>query len=165
MERIKLGKITAPVGIKGEVRVYPYTDEITRFSDIKELEIENLPAKIESVRYQNGMVVLKLDAIADRNAAEAARNKFLYLSKDKLWEVPEDTYFVNDLLGCSVISDEGVVLGKLTDVIQNSSQDLYEISSPEGKQFLLPAVKEFILRVDVQHKEIKVHVIDGLLDL
>ncbi len=165
MERVKLGKITAPVGIRGEVRVYPYTDEITRFSDIKELELEDRPAKVLGVRYQKDMVVLKLDLLPDRNAAETARGKTLYLAKDKLWAMPENTYFVSDLLGCRVYED-GACLGTLSQVVQNTSaQDLYEVEREGAKPLLIPAVKEFILAVDPQEKRIDVKLPEGLLDL
>ena len=166
MERIKLGIITAPVGIKGEVRVYPFTDEITRFSAIKELEIENTPAVIENCRYQKDMVVLKLSVIPDRNAAEAARNKTLYLRKENLWEVPKDTYFCQDLIGMKVVSVEGEELGTLVEVIKNTAyQDIYRVEKPDGKDFMIPAVKEFIEDVNIDGKIITVKLIEGLTDL
>ena len=165
MERIKLGIITAPVGIKGEVRVFPYTDEITRFSAIKELYIEGTESKVQSVRYQGSMVVLKLAGVDDRNAAEAARNKTLYLDKSKLWKVPKGTYFNQDLIGMSVLSTDGRILGVLAEVIQNTSQDIYRVEKPAGGSFMIPAVKEFIKDVDVEGKRMQVQLIEGLEDL
>ena len=164
MDRIKLGKITAPVGVRGEVRVYAYTDELTRFSAIKELWVENTPAKIENVRYQKNMVVLKLDICPDRNEAEHLRNKELYLDRDKLWDVPEDTYFVRDILGSSCIDESGRDLGVLADIIQNPAQDIYVVKDSVGAEHLVPAVKEFIKEVDTDNKLITIHVISGLFD-
>ena len=162
-ELIKIGKITAPVGVKGEVRVYPYTDKQTRFSAVKELFVGNTPAVIEGVRYQKDMVVIKLDICPDRNAAETLRGKELYLDRKNLWEIPEDTYFVRDLLGSVVKDEEGKVLGTLSDVIQNPAQDIYVIKDENGRESMVPAVKEFIKDVDTDNKIIVIHVIEGLL--
>ncbi len=162
MDRVKLGKITAPQGIKGEVRVYPYTDEQTRFSAVKELEIENVKSSIEKVRYDRNMVILKLSGVDDRNAAEALRGKELYLQRDMLWDIPEDTYFVQDLLGMDVVTDDGRGVGKLLEVVQNTSQDIYVIGQEGGKSFMLPAVKEFVLNVDQDRRVMTVHLIEGM---
>ena len=164
MDKIKLGKITAPVGVRGEVRVFPYTDEQTRFSAIKELWVEDVPAILEKARYQKNMVIIKLDISPDRNAAELLRNKTLYLDKDKLWDVPQDTYFVQDLLGSKCFDEGGNLLGELTDVIQNPAQDIYVVKDSNDVEHMVPAVKDFIKDVDVNKKVIVIHVIDGLFD-
>lgn len=165
MDSVKLGKITAPVGIKGEVRVYPYTDEPTRFSTIENLDADGVSFHIERVRYSKNMVILKLLNVDSRNAAEQMRGKELSIPKELLWDIPEDTYFIKDLLGCNILSEEGVCVGILSDVIQNKAQDLYEITKEDGRTFLIPAVKEFVLQVDTQNKRIKVRLVEGLTDL
>ncbi len=162
---IKLGKITAPVGIKGEVRVFPYTDEMTRFSDMEELLLKGVKTRIEEVRYQKNMVILKLKGIDDRNAAEALRDIELMLDEDDLWEMPEDTYLIKDLIGMEAADEQGRVIGTLTDVTSGAAQDLYTISMPDGRSFLLPAVKEFVLKVDKDSKRMTVRLIEGLTDL
>ena len=162
MDTIKLGKITAPQGIKGEVRVYPYTDELTRFSEIESVLLDGQKRKIQNARYMKNMAVLKLEGIDDRNAAEAIRGKELLLSKEDLWEQPEDTYFIDDLLGCSVDSEDGSSVGTLKSIISRPAQDLYEIERADGSTFLLPAVKEFIKNVDLDNRIITIHLINGL---
>ena len=162
MDTIKLGKVTAPQGIKGEVRVYPYTDEITRFSEIEAVLLDGQKRKIQNARYMKNMAVLKLEGIDDRNAAEAIRGKELLLSKEDLWEQPEDTYFIDDLLGCSVASEDGSSVGMLKSIISRPAQDLYEIERADGSTFLLPAVKEFIKNVDLDNRIITIHLINGL---
>ena len=164
MDRIKLGKITAPHGVKGEVRVFPYTDEQTRFSAIKELWVEDQPAILERASYQKNMVIVKLNISPDRNTAELLRNKELYLDRDKLWDVPEDTYFVQDLLGMSCESEEGKLLGTIVDVVQNPAQDIYVIKDSNEVEHMVPAVKEFIKSVDTDKQIMIIHVIDGLFD-
>lgn len=165
MNSIKLGKITAPVGIKGEVRVYPFTDEPTRFSSLKKVDAGEVSFDIQKVRYAKDMVVLKLAGIDTRNDAELMRGKELSIKTDELWEIPEDTYFVKDLLDCSVFLEDGSLVGTLSDVIKNKAQDLYQVTKESGHTFLIPAVKEFILRVDIQSKEIVVRLPEGLEDL
>ncbi len=163
MEIIKLGKITAPQGIKGEVRVYPYTDKPTRFSEIEAVLLNGRRCRIERARYMKNMAVLKLEGIEDRNAAEAVRNLELLLPREELWKQPEDTYFVDDLVGCAVVTEDGAPVGTLKRVHSRPAQDLYEIERGDGSTFLLPAVKEFICSVDPQNKTITVHLIEGLL--
>lgn len=165
MEFVKIGKITAPVGIKGEVRVYPFTDESTRFSDMKKLYLDEAGYEIENVRYSKDMVVLKLGGIDNRNDAQALRGKELFLDKALLWDIPEDTYFIKDLIGLHVQSEEGEPLGILTQVIKSKAQDLYEITGPDGRPFLLPAVKEFILRIDMEKRQLTAHLIEGMKEL
>ena len=162
MDTIKLGKITAPQGIKGEVRVYPYTDELTRFSEIEAVLLDGQKRKIQNARYMKNMAVLKLEGVDDRNMAESLRNKELLLAKEDLWEQPEDTYFIDDLVGCDVVSEDGDSVGMLKNIISRPAQDLYEIERTDGSTFLLPAVKEFIKNVDLDNKTITIHLINGL---
>ena len=165
MEKIKLGQIVTAVGIKGEVKVYPYTDILERFEEIDSLMIESKTAKINGVRYMKNMVILRLEGVDDRNAAEALRGKNLYIDRKDMWEMPEDTYLVKDLLGMTVMDPEGNRIGKLVDVIQNSAQDLYEIEREDGKKFLLPAVGEFVQTVNLNKRIMIVRLIEGLVEL
>ena len=162
MDIIKLGKITAPQGIKGEVRVYPYTDQPTRFSEIEAVLRNGRRCRIEKARYMKNMAVLKLEGIDDRNAAEAMRNRELLLPREELWKQPEDTYFVDDLVGCAVVSEDGAPVGTLKTIHSRPAQDLYEIERADGSAFLLPAVKEFVKDVKTDEKIIVIHLIEGL---
>ena len=162
MDIIKLGKITAPQGIKGEVRVYPYTDKPTRFSEIEAVLLNGRRCRIEKARYMKNMAILKLEGIDDRNAAETMRNRELLLPREELWKQPEDTYFVDDLVGCAVVSEDGAPVGTLKTIHSRPAQDLYEIERADGSSFLLPAVKEFIKDVKTDEKIIVIHLIEGL---
>ena len=162
MDIIKLGKITAPQGIKGEVRVYPYTDKPTRFSEIEAVLLNGRRCRIEKARYMKNMAILKLEGIDDRNAAETMRNRELLLPREELWKQPEDTYFVDDLVGCAVVSEDGAPVGTLKTVHSRPAQDLYEIEKEDGSSFLLPAVKEFVKDVKTDEKIIVIHLIEGL---
>ena len=164
MEKVLIGQITAPVGIKGEVRVFPYTDRNSRFSDIKKVFVGDGDSvyTIQRCRPDKDLVVIKFAEVSDRNTSETLRGKKLYAAKDD-YVLDDDSYFVEDLIGCNVVSEDGTSLGVLSDVIQNTAQDVYEIKKPDGKNFLVPAVKEFIVDVDIEKKLITIHVIEGLL--
>ena len=164
MERIKVGKIVSAVALKGEVKVYTYSLP-ERYREIKMLYVEGSPHKIEKVRFQGPSVILKLSGIDDRTAAEACRQKDLYITEDELPELPEDTYYIRDLIGMQVVTEEGGVLGTLSDVLQNTAQDVYEVQREEGKSLLIPGVAEFIREVNLAERTIIVRLPEGLLEL
>lgn len=165
MEKILIGKIVNAVGLKGEVKVYCYTDRKERFEELDAVWLDHEIREIQKVRYQGNVVILKLRGIEDRNASEAQRNKGVYIEETDLKELPEDTYYVRDLIGMRVEREDGSLVGELTDVIQNSAQDLYEIKLENGKKALLPVVKEFVLSVDLRERVIIVKPPQGLLEL
>ena len=165
MDRIKLGQITAPVGIKGEIRVYPYLEQ-ARFSDVKKVCLDDgKEMSVERVRTDKNMIVLKLSGVDDRNRAEQLRNRILYLPETESLDLGEDTYYVDDLKGLSVTDINGTQLGILTEVISRIAQDLYEVKRADGKSFLIPAVKEFIVEVDMDSRTMKVNIPEGLMEL
>ncbi|MBR5730479.1 MAG: 16S rRNA processing protein RimM [Firmicutes bacterium] len=165
MERIKLGQVTAPVGIRGEIRVYPELEQ-ARFSDIKEVCVEDgPPVRVEKSRPDKNMVVLKLSGTDSRNGAEALRGKVLYLPEGVEPDLGDDTYLVDRLIGLAAVTEAGETVGKIRDVITRPSQDLYEIEKADGGSFLLPAVKEFILNVDLKGGIMTVKLPEGIMDL
>ncbi|HPX71246.1 MAG TPA: ribosome maturation factor RimM [Bacillota bacterium] len=165
MSIIKIGKISAPVGIKGELRVYPYADSPERFGQIEAILLGGRRVEIETARVMKNMAVIKLRGVDDRNSAEALRGAELFIAREELWEMPEDTYFTEDLLGCKVIREDGSLCGTLAAVHANPAHDLYEIRTGSGRSFLLPAVGEFVLSVDIRNKIIIVHLIEGMEEL
>lgn len=165
MEKIKIGQVVNVVGLKGEVKVYHYSDYKERFEEFDQLYLEDTLHHIERVRYQNNMVILKLSEIDNRNQAEAQKGKDVFITEAELRELPEGTYYIRDLLGANVVQDDGTLLGVLTDVIQNSAQDLYEVELENKKKVLIPVVDDFVLDINPEEKKITVKLIDGLLDL
>lgn len=163
MEKIQIGKIVNAVGLKGEVKVYNYSRSKERYEELESIYVENTEYKIEHVRYNKEIVILKLSGINDRNAAEAAKGKDLYIDGSDLPVLSEGEYYVRDMIGLSVVDDAGNVLGRLSDVIQNSAQDLYEVEMKDGKKILIPAVEEFILNIDMEKRQIDVKPIEGLI--
>ena len=165
MEKIKIGKIVNTVGLKGEVKVYNYSDSIEIYETIESIYVEDRLTVIENVRAQKNMVILKLEGADDRNAAEALRGKELYITEDDLPELPEGQYYVRDLIGMSVTEEDGNMLGHVTDVLQNTAQDIFEVESENGKKLLIPKVDKFVLDIDAEKREITVRLIEGMLDL
>lgn len=165
MEKILIGKIVNVVGLRGELKVYCYTDKKEQFEELDQIWLDDRAYSIRNTRYQGNVVILRLEGVSDRNAAEALRDKGVYIEESDLAQLPEDSYYVRDLIGLQVTDREGTLSGRLSDVIQSSSQDLYEIKLETGKKILLPAVKEFVLDIDVDAGNMTVKLPDGLLDL
>ncbi|NLP29903.1 MAG: 16S rRNA processing protein RimM [Clostridiales bacterium] len=166
METLRLGKVTNSVGLKGEIRVYPYTDYKEKFEEIEYVLIDNEKLLIEGVRYIKGLAILKLNGIDNRTDAERFKDKDLFIYRKDAPPLPEDTYYVKDLIGLCVEDEDGKKLGNIIDVIIGSAQDLYVVEPTDGgKAFMIPAVGEFILLIDLDKQIMKVHLIEGLITL
>lgn len=165
LKRFKLGQIVNAVGLKGETRVYPYTDYKERFEELPELYIEETVYTVEKVRYMGEMAVIKFKGVEDRTAAERLKGRYLYVDRENARELEEDEYFIPDMIEMEVADEDGRLLGTLIDVIQNTAQDLYEVKAADtGKLFFIPAVGEFILNVDLEKRRMTVRLIDGMME-
>lgn len=162
MDRIKVGKIVSAVGIKGEVKVYPYTDYPERFEELEGVYADGEWLEIDRVRYQKNMAVIKFAGTDDRNAAEALRDRYLTIDRKDLRQLDEDEYFIFDLIGLQAQKEDGTFLGTVSDVIQNTAQDLYEITAQDGQKYLIPAVREFVTDIDINHGIMRIKPIEGL---
>lgn len=164
---MEIGQIVNTYGIKGFVKVVPFTDNINRFEDLKTLYVETKKGlenfEIEEVKYSKNTVLLKLKGIDDINIAEKYRNCYLKISRENAVKLPEDTYFIVDLLDIKVYTDEDIYLGNIIDVYPTGSNDIYVVKNEEGKQVLLPAIGEVIKNVDIQNRKMVVHLLDGLI--
>ena len=164
MEKIKIWRIVNAVALRGEVKVYNYSGYKERYEELSRIIVGDKEYEIEKVRYQQQMVILKLSGVDDRNAAEALKTKDVFITEDDLLELPEDTFYIRDLIGLAVKdADSGELLGKLKDVLQPSSQDVYVVELAEGGQFMIPAVSEFIREVNLAEGVIFVHLIEGMI--
>lgn len=165
MEKILVGKIVNVVGLRGDVKVYNYSDSIQIYEETPEIYVDDKLTKIEKTRLQKNMVVLKLGGIDDRDAAERLRGSELYVTDADLPELPEGQFYVRDLIGMTVKEENGTVLGKVTDVIQNTAQDILEVELENKKKALIPKVEQFVLDIDGDSRVITVRLIEGMLDL
>ena len=164
MDKIKVGQVVNVVGLRGELKVYHYSDYKERFEELSKVYLENTLYKISGVRYMKEIVILKLEGIDDRTEAEKHRGEDIYFDKEDTSVLPEDTYYISDLIGLSVIDESGSILGTLSDVIQNRAQDLYEVERENKSKFLIPAVEEFILKIEMNSRTMTVRLIEGLME-
>lgn len=168
MDKIVIGKIVNVVGLKGEVKVYSYAEESDRFERLEKIflgtEEKNTEYVVTKVRYKGDMVILTLDGVTDRNAAEALKESMVLMDEADLEELPEGVYYIKDLIGMKVVSDSGVELGTLKDINTNTAQRVYEVARPGKPDILIPGVDEFILDTDIDNRVITVKVIEGLYE-
>ena len=166
-KRLEVGQIINTFGIKGEIKVTPFTNDIRRFDDLKKVYVktrkESKLYNVENARYHKNMVLLKLKGINTPEEAEMLRNAFLEIDREDAIPLEEGTYFIADLLGLEVYTDEGKLLGKVEDIYNTGSKDIYVIKDELGKQVLLPGINEVIKEVDLNNGKIIVHLIPGLV--
>lgn len=165
---LEIGQIINTFGIKGEVKVKPFTEDIRRFDKLKKVNIQQKNSKkeyeIENVKYHKEMVILKLKGIDKIEQAELLKNSYLKIDRNDEEPLEKGTYYIVDLLGLSVYTDENILLGTLDDIYNTGSNDIYVVKDELGKQTLLPAIQDVIKQIDMEKKKIIVHIIKGLLD-
>ena len=165
---LRVGVISTTHGLKGEVKIFPTTDDPGRFKDLEHVLLDTGKEKreltITQVKYFKNQVILKFKEFNDINEIEKYRGSDLYVSREDAVPLEENENFIVDLLGMQVETEDGKLLGKLTDVLQTGANDVYIVESPEGKEILLPAIPDCSLEVDVEGQRMQVHVLEGLLD-
>lgn len=165
---LQVGIISSTHGIRGEVKVFPTTDDAGRFKKLKEALLdtgkERLCLKIESVKFFKQFVILKFEGYDNINDIEPYKGKSLYVTRENAVKLEKDEYFIADLIGVSVCSDDGKVKGRLKDVIETGANDVYVIALEDGRELLLPAIRECVLDVNLGEQKMTIHVLDGLLD-
>ena len=161
-DMLRVGVISSTHGVRGEVKVYPTTDDANRFKKLKTVILdlgrgEQITLNIESVKFFKNMVILKFKEFNNINEIEKYKGKDLLIKREE--------NFIVDLIGLKVITDEGENFGVMKDVLQTGANDVYVIEGNDGKEYLFPAIKQCILKVDLEAGEMTVHIMDGLLDL
>lgn len=167
-EILQVGVITSTHGLRGEVKVFPTTDDAARFRRLKEVILDTGEEKrlleIQGVKFFKKFVILKLKGIDSIDEAEKYRRKSLFVTRKNAVPLRRDEYFVADLVGLRVIDDMDQELGVLTEVLQTGANDVYVVKMKDGREALIPAIKQCILNVDVEGGLIRVHILEGLLD-
>lgn len=164
----QVGIITSTHGVRGEVKVYPTTDDVRRFKRLKEVILdtgkEQKTLEIEGVKFFKQMVILKFKGLDNLNDVESYRQKSLYVTRANAVRLSRDEYFIADLIGLAVYDESDKELGTLEDVMSTGANDVYVIKLINGGELLLPAIKQCILNVDINAGRMQVHVLDGLLE-
>lgn len=162
----KVGVITNTHGIRGEVKVFPTTDDPRRFSELKEILLDTGNEKtvlhISNVKFFKNMVILKFKEYNDINEVEKLRKKELFVTRENAVPLEENEYYIADLIGLKAVSDEGEELGEVADVLQSAANDIYVIKKPGEKDLLVPAIKDCVKSVDIPGDRIELHLLPGL---
>lgn len=164
---LQVGIITSTHGVRGEVKVYPTTDDPRRFRRLKEVVLdtgkEKMNLEIEGVKFFKQFVILKFKGLDNINDIEKYRQKSLYVTRKNAVRLQRDEYFIADLIGLKVQDEDGKELGTVKDVIETGANDVYVIDSKEHGEVLVPAIKECILHVDIEEMKMQIHLMDGLI--
>lgn len=165
-EYLDIGKIVNTHGVKGELKILPFTDDITRFERlnsvlIKKSENDYDEYVIDNVRYHKDFVLIKFDKVDNMNDAEKLKNRILSIKRQDAIDLPEDTYFICELIGCKVYENDRL-LGELIDVIQTGSNDVYVVKREGHKDLLIPVLKDVVKVVDIENERIEVELLEGL---
>ena len=161
---LEIGQIVNTHGLRGDLKVMPWCDDPTVFDELAYVIIDEIEYNIEKSRMQKNMVLLKLEGIDNINEAEKYRNKILTVPREEMGDLPEGTYYICDLLGCSVETVSGRKLGKIVDIIKTGSNDVYVVEDDGKKQVLIPVIDEVVKSVDIEERMIVIEPLKGLID-
>jgi len=166
-EFFQVGIITSTHGVKGEVKVFPTTDDARRFKRLKEVIVrtnkEEVTLEVEGVKFFKQFVILKFSGIDDINEVEKYRKATLWVPRKNAVRLSRNEYFVADLMGLRVLNEEEEEIGTLRDVMETGANDVYVIDLKDGRELLLPAIKQCVLDVNVEEGFIKIHILEGLV--
>lgn len=166
---LQVGVITTTHGVRGEVKVFPTTDDPARFKKLKNVVLdtgkEMIDLEVAGVKFFKNMVIVKFKGIDNINDVEKYRKKSLYVTRENAVKLKKNEYFIADLIGLSVESDEGEDLGEVSDVLQTGANDVYVLSKEGMDDILLPAIRECVKNVDLESGKMTVHLLTGLREL
>ena len=164
---LEIGQIVNTFGIKGMVKIKPFTDDINRFDRLKKVYISNKNGKkeyqIQEIKYHKNMVLMKLEGVDTPEQADLLRQSYLLVDRADEEPLEEGVYYVVDLLGLEVYTDDNKLLGKVDDIFNTGSNDIYVVKDEMGKQILLPGIPDVLKNVDLEKGRITVHLIPGLI--
>lgn len=165
MNSVLIGEIVNIHGIKGEVKIYPYTDDIDNLSKTKIIYLDkDLKSKYNiSCRIQKNMLLVKIEGINMPEEAEALRGKKVYIPKESLKKLEEGSYYIDDLLGLDIVDMNSNYIGTLKYIFSTGANDVYEVETKEQGNIYLPAIKQVIKKVDIKNGKIYVEIMKGLL--
>lgn len=167
-ERLQVGVIASTHGVRGEVKVFPTTDDVKRFKRLKEVLLdtgkEQLSLEIEGVKFFKQFAILKFKGIDNINDIEKYKGKSLFVTRENAVKLKKDEYFIADLIGLKILDEDGNDIGVLNDVMETGANDVYVIALHDGRELLLPAIRQCVLQVDVENGFVKIHILEGLLD-
>ena len=168
---LKIGLITSPHGIRGEINILPLTDDPSRFLKADSVSLLDASgevtgtAKIKSARVSGSKVVGKIEGVDTPESARSLCNRYIAVDRENAVKLPRDSYFICDIIGCEVFHENGTVIGTITDIIGTGASDIYTVQRKGKKDLLIPAVKKFILNIDTDNGRIVVSLPEGLEEI
>lgn len=167
-DRFQVGVITTTHGVRGEVKVFPTTDDVKRFKRLKKVILdtgkEEKILEVEGARFMKNLVLLKFKGYDSINDIEKYKGCSLYVTREDAVRLRKDEYFVADLIGMEVFLEDGSAFGKLTDVMTTGANDVYVITIADRREILVPAIKACILSVDPEAGRMEIHLLPGLME-
>lgn len=166
-QMLQVGVISSTHGVRGEMKVFPTTDDIQRFKKLKEVILdtgkEYKTLNIQSVKFFKNMVILKFKEFDNINDIEIYKGKSLYVTRQNAVKLQKDEYFIADLIGMHAVSEDGTLKGTIEDVIETGANDVYAIRLEDGRELLLPAIKQCVLEINMEEQILTFHLLEGLL--
>lgn len=164
---LQVGVISSTHGIRGEVKVFPTTDDVKRFKKLKQVLLdtgrEQLALEVEGVKFFKQFVILKFKGIDNINDIEKYKGKSLLVDREHAVKLRKDEYFIADMIGMDVFTEDEAFFGVLKDVLETGANDVYIVEGKDGQEVLIPAIKQCILNVDVEKKKMVIHLLEGLV--
>lgn len=165
---LQVGVISSTHGIRGEVKVFPTTDDPNRFKKLKQVILdtgkEQKDLEIQGVKFFKQFVILKFKGIDNINDIEKYKGKSLFVTRENAVDLDEDEYFIADLIDMQVVLEDGTEFGTLTDVMETGANDVYCVQTEKYGEVLIPAIKDCILDVDIENGKMMIHLMPGLID-
>ena len=164
---LQVGIISSTHGVRGEVKVFPTTDDVKRFKKLKKVILdtgrEHLPLEVESVKFFKQFAIVKFKGIDNINDIEKYKGKSLLVDRENAVKLRKDEYFIADMIGLQVYTEDGEAFGVLKDVLETGANDVYIIDSQKHGEVLVPAIKQCILDVDIEGQKMTIHLMEGLV--
>ena len=164
---LQVGVISSTHGIRGEVKVFPTTDDVKRFKTLKKVILdtgrEHLPLEVESVKFFKQFAIVKFKGLDNINDIEKYKGKSLLVDRENAVKLRKDEYFIADMIGLQVYTEDGEAFGVLKDVLETGANDVYIIDSSKHGEVLVPAIKQCILDVDIEGQKMTIHLMEGLV--
>ena len=163
---IQIGRIANTHGVRGEIKVIPLTNDMYRFNNLKIafLGEEKTKVEVENVKYHKNLVIVKFKEFNDINKIISFKDQYIYIDEKDKVALPKDHYFLYDIINCEVFDTQNNYIGIVKEVLQSASNDVYIVRDKKGKEYLIPAVKEFFINVDVEDKKIIIDPIEGMIE-
>lgn len=165
---LRIGVVTTTHGLRGEVKVFPTTDDARRFDDCDEVILvtkqKHLLLHVERVKYFKNIVIVKFKEFNDINEVERFRKCDIMVTREHAVPLEEGEYFICDIIGADVVTEDGVPLGTVRDVMETGANDVFVIGTEDGREVLFPSIPDCIKKIDVEKKEVVAHIMPGLMD-